>query len=59
MCIRDRATGGTAIAAYNLLKRFPNATIMGFSFIVSLNFLEGSWILKQSGLPVETLVEYE
>lgn len=53
------ATGGTAIAAYNLLKRFPNATIMGFSFIVSLNFLRGSWILKQSGLPVETLVEYE
>jgi len=35
------ATGGTAIAAYNLIKKFPKTTVVGFGFIAELDFLKG------------------
>jgi adenine phosphoribosyltransferase len=53
------ATGGTAIAAYNLItKHFPNANIVGFSFIVALDYLDGLTDLQTLGIPIHSLVEY-
>jgi adenine phosphoribosyltransferase len=53
------ATGGTALAAYVLLqKNFPNVNVAGFSFMASLDFLQGHSDLSMLGLPIESLVSY-
>ena len=50
------ATGGTAICAANLLKRI-GADILGFAFLVSLQFLGGEQ--KLHGYRTVTLIQYE
>lgn len=52
------ATGGTALATLNLLRRM-GVEIVGFSFIVDLPDLGGSKRLENEGVPVLTLVEFE
>jgi adenine phosphoribosyltransferase len=49
------ATGGTAGAAANLLKRI-GAEILEISFLIELGFLKGRERLK--GLPVRSLIVY-
>ncbi|HEY3856279.1 MAG TPA: adenine phosphoribosyltransferase [Verrucomicrobiae bacterium] len=49
------ATGGTAGAAANLLKRL-GVEILGISFLIELSFLNGRERLK--GLPVRSLIVY-
>jgi adenine phosphoribosyltransferase len=49
------ATGGTALAAANLLQRL-NVTILELSFLIELSFLKGRE--KLAGLPVRSLVVY-
>ena len=50
------ATGGTAICAANLLKHI-GADIIGFAFLVSLQFLGGEQ--KLHGYRTVTLIKYE
>ena len=52
------ATGGTALATVNLLRRM-GVEIVGCSFIVDLPDLGGSKRLENEGVPVLTLVEFE
>jgi adenine phosphoribosyltransferase len=49
------ATGGTAVAAANLLQRL-DVTILELSFLIELSFLKGRERLK--GFPVRSLVVY-
>jgi len=51
------ATGGTAIAAINLLNRC-NVTIVGVSFVVGLPELGGIKKIEALNLPVNCLLEY-
>lgn len=50
------ATGGTAMAAAELIKKFGN--VAGFSFLVDLTFLEGNKKLKAYSDHVLSLIEY-
>jgi adenine phosphoribosyltransferase len=50
------ATGGTAVAALNLLKHI-HARPVGFAFIVEIAFLNGRQKLG-NGLPVHAVIEY-
>jgi len=54
------ATGGTAIAAYNLMKRFPYTNIVGFGFIAELNFLKGREKLINScnNSMIDSIIQY-
>ena len=52
------ATGGTAIAAINLLHRC-NVTIVGVSFVVGLPELGGIEKIETLGLSVHCLLEYK
>lgn len=52
------ATGGTALAACNLIKRL-GGQLVGVSAIVDLPFLGGSKKLAQRGYRVECLVSYD
>lgn len=52
------ATGGTAAAAAELVLRL-GGSVAGFSFIVSLDFLKGSDILKKYSSTIHQLVCYE
>lgn len=52
------ATGGTALAAINLLKQ-TGANIIGCSFVVDLPDLGGRARIEELGIPVEVLVEFE
>ena len=51
------ATGGTALAACDLIEKL-SGKIIGVSFLVDLPFLGGSKKLKERGLAVRYLVEY-
>ncbi len=51
------ATGGTAQAAAELIK-LQNANVGGFSFVVELDFLKGSDILKGYSENISSLVHY-
>jgi adenine phosphoribosyltransferase len=52
------ATGGTAIASAKLIQRL-NSSVVGFSFIVNLEFLKGSTAIENSfGLKPHYLVQY-
>lgn len=50
------ATGGTAIAAAELINKF--GSVAGFSFLVDLTFLEGTPKLKAYNENVVSVVEY-
>lgn len=51
------ATGGTACAAAELVKK-QGGEIVGFSFLVELDFLKGSESLKPYGVAIDSLVSY-
>lgn len=51
------ATGGTALAAVELLKR-GGADIMAAAFVVDLPDLGGAGRLREAGVPVSTLVAF-
>lgn len=52
------ATGGTAMAAADLVE-LQNAKVLGYSFIVCLNFLNGADKLKQKTNFVHSIVTYK
>ncbi|MBI2459160.1 MAG: adenine phosphoribosyltransferase [Parcubacteria group bacterium] len=52
------ATGGTALAACDLIERL-GGKIMGIGFLVDMPFLGGSLKIKERGIFVNSLVEYE
>lgn len=51
------ATGGTACAAAELIK-MQNANVAGFSFVVNLDFLNGSELLKNYSKNILNLVSF-
>ncbi len=51
------ATGGTALAAVNLLKR-SSAFICGAAFVIDLPDLMGAERLRAEGIAVQTLVQF-
>ncbi len=51
------ATGGTAVAAAELV-RMQGGTVVGFSFLIELSFLEGLKRLEQYNAKVVTLLKY-
>jgi len=51
------ATGGTALAAVNLIRKI-DAEVVAAIFIIELTFLEGSKKLKELGVKVDSLVKY-
>ena len=52
------ATGGTALAAIDLLRR-GGAQIVAAAFVVDLPDLGGAARLRAAGVPVSTLVAFE
>ena len=52
------ATGGTALAAASLVEKL-GATVDGFVFIISLNYLAGPSKLRNKGYKVNTILEFE
>jgi adenine phosphoribosyltransferase len=52
------ATGGTALAAASLVEKL-GAIVVGFVFIISLNYLEGLNKLKDQGYKVNSILEFE
>lgn len=52
------ATGGTAMAAYNLIKKAGGKTI-GFTTLINLPDLKGSQLLEENGVKVYSLFEFE
>ena len=51
------ATGGTALAAGNLIKKF-NANIYEYAFLINLPDLHGEKILKDNNYKVYSLIEF-
>lgn len=51
------ATGGTAMAAAELVK-LQNAKLVGFSFLVELNFLSGRKTLEKSSANIHSLIQF-
>ena len=52
------ATGGTALAAVDLINKFPNKKILGAGFIINLPDLEGDIKLKNKGIKIHSLMEF-
>ena len=52
------ATGGTAIAAVDLIKKFENKNIVGAGFIINLTDLKGFKKLSNMGIKVHSLMEF-
>ncbi|HVE37125.1 MAG TPA: adenine phosphoribosyltransferase [Nitrososphaeraceae archaeon] len=52
------ATGGTALAAASLVEKL-GAIVVGFVFIISLNYLEGPNKLKNQGYKTNSILEFE
>ena len=52
------ATGGTALAAVDLVSKFQNKNILGASFIIDLPELKGSALLKEKGINVYSLMQF-
>jgi adenine phosphoribosyltransferase len=52
------ATGGTAIAAASLVEKL-GGTVVGFVFIICLNYLDGMDTLKNKGYDVKCIMEFE
>lgn len=51
------ATGGTAAAAAKLVKK-RNAEVIGFSFLVILNFLNGKDVLQPINHSIHSIIDY-
>jgi len=52
------ATGGTAIAAASLVEKL-GGKVVGFVFIICLNYLEGMDKLRNHGYSVKSIMEYD
>ena len=52
------ATGGTALAAIELINNFNNKNIIGAGFIINLPKLNGEQKLKSKGIKIHSLMEF-
>ena len=52
------ATGGTALAAIDLINMFENKNIVGAGFIINLPDLNGYKLLKKRGIKIHSLMEF-
>jgi adenine phosphoribosyltransferase len=52
------ATGGTALAAVDLVNMFENKTIIGAGFIINLPDLKGDQKLIDRGIEIHSLMEF-
>ncbi len=52
------ATGGTAMAAIDLIKKFNDKIIVGAGFIINLPELKGDQKLIQRGIKIHSLMEF-
>ena len=52
------ATGGTALAAIDLINKFKNKKIIGAGFIINLPDLEGEKKLSNKGIAIHSLMEF-
>ena len=52
------ATGGTALAAIELIEKFQNKKIIGAGFIINLPELEGEKKLINKGIKIHSLMEF-
>ena len=52
------ATGGTAIAAIDLVNMFQNKNIIGAGFIINLPDLNGDKKLKERGIKIHSLMDF-
>ena len=52
------ATGGTALAAIELINKFQNKNIVGAGFIISLPDLKGDKKLIDKGIKIHSLMEF-
>ena len=52
------ATGGTALAAIELIAKFENKKIVGAGFIINLPELEGEKKLINKGIKIHSLMEF-
>jgi len=52
------ATGGTAMAAVELIKNFKNKNIIGAGFIINLPELKGEQKLKEIGVRIHSLMNF-
>jgi adenine phosphoribosyltransferase len=52
------ATGGTAVAAASLVEKL-GGIVVGFVFIICLNYLDGMDTLKKHGYDVNCILEYD
>jgi adenine phosphoribosyltransferase len=52
------ATGGTALAAVELLEKFPGKTLLGAGFIIDLPELGGSQRLAEKNIAIHSLMEF-
>ena len=52
------ATGGTALAAIELINKFDNKNIVGAGFIINLPELKGDQKLIAKGIKIHSLMEF-
>ena len=52
------ATGGTALAAVELIKKFEDKNIVGAGFIINLPDLSGDKKLIEKGIEIHSLMEF-
>ena len=52
------ATGGTALAAIELINKFENKNIIGAGFIINLPDLKGEQKLIEKGIKIHSLMEF-
>ena len=52
------ATGGTALAAIELVEKFENKIIVGAGFIINLPELKGDKKLRDKGINIHSLMEF-
>ncbi len=52
------ATGGTALAAIELIEKFENKIIVGAGFIINLPELKGKKKLTDKGIKIHSLMEF-
>tara|TARA_Y100000590_G_C15634462_1_gene982406 strand:- start:70 stop:585 length:516 start_codon:yes stop_codon:yes gene_type:complete len=52
------ATGGTALAAIELINKFENKKIIGAGFIINLPDLKGDLKLIEKGIKIHSLMEF-
>ena len=52
------ATGGTALAAIDLINMFENKHIVGAGFIINLPELQGDKKLQERGVKIHSLMDF-